>query len=66
MITIRQHRHRADGYGGELRPWFACVRPDRCNGAAHGGVAWVYRCRCGAAKEVEVNGRHQTDGRWTA
>lgn len=39
---------------------------DACNPAAHGGVAWLEHCSCGATREVNTNGRHEERGEWEA
>ena len=45
-------------------PFGGCVAPERCDEAAHGNVATVHVCRCGARRCVNVNGSHVERGPW--
>lgn len=65
------HRHRPDGRDeapdGRVYatlPYYGCVRPDRCNPAAHGG--WVYeeQCACGWARRAVLGVGHREVSPW--
>jgi hypothetical protein len=61
---MRDHAHRA--VPGEHRTvgWTGCVTGKPDCGAAHGAVVHVDRCRCGAKRYIETNGRHQASSGW--
>lgn len=56
------HRHEVERSVGPL-PYFDSVAREP-NRAAHGGVRWRERCRCGAERHVLQNGRHVEEGPW--
>lgn len=58
------HTHRPATH--ELRPYIGPVAAtiDDENVAAHGNVCEVQRCRCGAVRSVNINGRHRERGPW--
>lgn len=58
---MSQHRHRA--HKSTTRPFFGPVAA-RQNRAAHGGHCVRQECRCGAQRQVNVNGRHVERGAW--
>lgn len=61
----RPHVHRRLTTKGPLPFSGPVADPGRENRAAHGNVRFIYRCRCGATREVLVNGQHVEEGRWT-
>lgn len=58
------HKHKAS-LSPRIRGFSACVRPCRCNPAAHGCVEVVDECRCGATRSTLVNGNHVERGLWS-
>jgi hypothetical protein len=58
------HRHAASA-STDLS-WTSCVKPEDCDGRAHGGRVVRDECECGAVRLIEANGRWQTRGEWAA
>lgn len=58
------HRHRVSATSRAL-PYCHCANPARCNPAAHGGMAHLEVCRCGASRVRLLNGGHGELGPWT-
>ena len=57
------HRHRP--MTERMSGWSRCVDPYRCDGRAHGNVVWLQVCRCGASRQIEINGRWSVTSHWT-
>lgn len=63
MMATKTHvNHRP--VKSEDRPFFGAVS-DRLNRAAHGGIARLETCSCGATRWKNVNGSHVERGGWT-
>lgn len=60
---MSKHQHRI-AWTSDALPYFGPVNNSRQNPAAHGGVRYVDRCRCGAERETLINGRHEEQGTW--
>ena len=60
---MKQHRHTVHTTSDAL-PFFGPVSATRQNRAAHGGCRFREQCKCGAVREVLVNGRHEEVGAW--
>ena len=58
----RQHRHRK--VTTKDVPFFGCCRHAQCNPAAHGGIAVITVCSCGATRTSNYNGNHYELGEW--
>lgn len=64
------HKHRVAMR--EVCGWDGCVAPGMvcgeqlyaCDGRAHGAVVYVERCRCGAVRRTESNGRFRRSLGW--
>ena len=65
MNPARIHRHRVATTSGPL-PFFGPVaeRLAGQNPAAWGNVRFRQRCRCGAERDILVNGDHDEAGPW--
>lgn len=62
--TAKKHIHHIDHRHPTItRPFFGPVAA-RQNPAAHGGCCEIARCRCGATRRTNVNGRHVERGPW--
>jgi len=59
---MKTHKHKV--YQTTERPFFNCINPNHCNPAAHGGVILLRKCKCGAIKEILVNGKHVETSLW--
>jgi hypothetical protein len=59
-----KHRHKAIASKSETWGFTGCVRPGRCNPAAHGNVVHLDRCSCGATRSTNVNCNHVEIGQW--
>jgi len=58
-----RHQHRVSTSSAS-KPFDHCANPERCNQAAHGGVAVLDVCRCGASRVRLLNGNHVERGEW--
>lgn len=63
MNTMKPHTHRAVPERQTEQYYSHPVRQPE-NPAAHGGVCFVDRCRCGATRRTNVNGWHRERGPW--
>lgn len=63
---MTHHTHRAVSSLSRTVCWTHCVAKPGvyCSGAAHGNVTIVDKCRCGATRLTESNGRHVVRGPW--
>lgn len=60
---MSEHRHRPKG-PPMTSCYIHCVRPQRCNPRAHGGVVESDICRCGAVRIVALNTGEHEYGPW--
>lgn len=62
-MTERTHRHTAADT--DERPFDGPITSARQpNTAAHGNITETDKCRCGAERRRNVNGRHVETGQW--
>ena len=59
-----KHAHRAAKIKGPY-PFTGPAEGPYPNPVAHGGIARVHICSCGARKVVNYNGHAEEHGRWT-
>lgn len=41
-----------------------CITPYHCNPSAHGGIRRREYCKCGAHRDININGTHREEGPW--
>jgi hypothetical protein len=56
------HEHQLDRW--ITRTFSACVAPDTCNPAAHGGMTDIILCRCGAMQKINIRLGYREQGDW--
>ena len=69
MATLtRRHTHHAVAPYRQTVCWTQCVqrvgRGRACDGRAHGNIAVQDICRCGATREMEINGGTWVSSGW--
>ena len=59
-----KHTHRPIPSEHKAFSWTHCVAKGPCSGCPHGSIVLVDRCKCGAVRRVESNGRHSASSGW--
>jgi len=61
-----KHTHRALPEKTADGAWTVCIAPRTCtHQASHGGFSRHEECGCGATRTSEINGAHETVGKWS-
>lgn len=65
MATTTEHRHRPNGDPRDVTSFTGEINgAPHPNPKAHGNIAVVERCRCGATRVTNINGTEREYGPW--